>query len=135
MKQRHMKIKKNSRILSNTRLKARIKVKTNPEIVETIKAANENSSWKQLAKVISSGSRKYASVNLSQIDKETKTGDTVIVPGKVLSSGDLSKKVRICALSISNSAREKLKKTKSEFALIKEEIKINKKAEGLKVIN
>jgi len=130
-----MKIKKNSRILSNTRLKARIKVKTNPEIVETIKAANENSSWKQLAKVISSGSRKYASVNLSQIDKETKTGDTVIVPGKVLSSGDLSKKVRICALSISNSAREKLKKTKSEFALIKEEIKINKKAEGLKVIN
>src|SRR3989344_4055508 len=122
-------------VISNTKLKARIVRKTNPEIAEVIKSANKNEAWKGMAKILSGATQKYSSVNLSQIDKETKTGDTVIIPGKVLSSGDLSKKVRICALSISNSAREKLKKTKSEFALIKEEIKINKKAEGLKVIN
>lgn len=120
--------------ISNTRLKGRIKRKSNPSIVETINLANENESWKSLAKFLSSGSRNYASVNLKQIDQKTTAGDTVLIPGKVLGTGDLSKKVRICSLSISQSAKDKLKKSKSEYASILDEIKINKKAEGLKII-
>lgn len=121
-------------ILSNTEFKKRVKRKTNPEIAETIKLAQKNEPWKQVAKILSGSTRLYASVNLSDIDKETTPGDTVLILGKVLGSGDLTKKVRICALSFSESALAKLKKTKSEAVSIIDEIRINKKAAGVKII-
>ena len=120
--------------VSKTDLKARLKRKTNPVLAEAIRLAMSLPGWKKLAIILSRGTRSYASANLSQIDALTKTGDTVIIPCNVLASGDLSKKVRIVALSISHSAREKLKATKSEFAHISDEIKINKKAEGVKIL-
>ena len=73
-------------------------------------------------------------VELQKIDSEAKVGDTVLILGKVLSQGALSKKLVICALSISHAARVKLKESKSEFISIAEEIKKNPKAEGLKVL-
>ena len=69
-----------------------------------------------------------------EINAHTKEGDTVVIPGKVLSKGELTKKIRLCALGISEVAREKLKKTKTEYATILEEIKKNPRAEGIKVI-
>ena len=120
--------------LSNTKLKFRVKRKTNPEISETIFAANENPNWRSLAKILSGATRLYSSINLSDIDKQASAGDTILVPGKVLGSGDLTKKVRICALAISNSAKEKLKSTKSEYVSILQEINSNKKAEGVKIL-
>jgi len=128
-----MKIKLN-RSLSNTKLKIRVKRKTNPLVNETINLANKNEDWKSLARVLSGPSRKFSAVNLRTIDLNTKAGDTVLIPGKVLSSGDLTKKVRIVSLSISRDARDKLAKTKSEHASILDEIKINKKAEGIKIL-
>lgn len=121
-------------MISRTKLKLRIGKKSNPALAATIAVAMNNKAWVKVAQFLSSGSRNQDSVNLSQIDAETKTGDTIVVLGKVLSSGDITKKLRIVALSISDSAKEKLKKTKSEFATIAEEIKINPKAEGIKVI-
>lgn len=120
--------------ISNTKLKVRLVRKTNPSTTETIKLAMENTAWMPIAKILSSSTRNYSSVNLSQIDEESKEGDTVLIIGKVLGSGDLSKKVRIVSLSISESAREKLKKTKSEYATIAEEIKINAKFAGVKLL-
>lgn len=120
--------------LSNTKLKIRLARKTNPSTTETIKMAKENSAWAHVAKVLSGSTRLYSSVNLSKIDEQTKEGDTVLIIGKVLSSGNLSKKVRIVSLSISESAKEKMKATKSEYATIMEEIKINPKYTGVKLI-
>ncbi|MBU0466649.1 MAG: 50S ribosomal protein L18e [Nanoarchaeota archaeon] len=120
--------------LSKTKLKSRTKKKTNPVLVETLNAAIKNPSWKEVSKLLSTPTRRYSSVNLFEIDKQTKAGDTVIIPGKVLSKGEMTKKVRICALSISEKAKEKLKPTKSEIVSILEEITKNKKAEGIKII-
>lgn len=120
--------------LSNTKLKFRIKRKTNPAVVEAIMLAKKNKAWNKLAKILSGSARKYSSVNLSDIDKESKAGDTIIVPGKVLALGELTKKVKICSLSLSNSAKEKLKASKSEFSSIADEIKRNTKAEGVKIL-
>ncbi len=111
-----------------------MKNKTNPTLTDTIYLALKNPAWKPLAQRLSSSTRRYASVNLSFIDKSTKVGDTVVVPGKVLGTGDLTKKVRICALSFSSSAREKAKKSKSELITLSQEIKENPKANGIKVI-
>jgi len=128
-----MKVKWN-KDLSFRKLKVRVSRKTNPSLRETIMLCSESAPWKPIAKTLSNSTRKYLSVNLDEIDSDTKAGDIVVVLGKVLGTGDLTKKVRICALGISASALQKLKKTKSEFASIADEVKINKKAEGIKLI-
>lgn len=120
--------------LSNRSLKVRVKRKSNTSLAETIILANENENWKPIAKILSNGTRLYSSVNLKEIDAQTTAGDTILIIGKVLSSGDLTKKLRICALGISESAKDKLAKTKSEYVSIADEIKSNKKAEGLKLL-
>lgn len=122
-------------MISKTGLKARARRKTNPELVQTISLAIKNSHWREIAKILSGSTRKHSQVNLSEIDKHSAAGDTIIVPGKVLSKGELTKRIRICALSISSEAKEKLKSTKSEFAYLAEEIRKNSEAEGIKIIS
>jgi|SRR3989338_8374868 len=121
-------------MLSKTKIKSRIRKKTNPVLVETIREALKNPAWKEVAKKLSSSTRNYLSVNLSEIDRHSKEGDTIMVLGKVLSNGELTKKLRICALSISESAREKIKESKSEIVSVLEEINKNPKAEGVKIL-
>ena len=121
-------------MISKTKVKERIKGKGNPEIVETINLAMKNEKWFEIAKIISSSRKKYSDINLKNIDEKTKEGDIVVVAGKVLGKGNISKKVRVCAINFSESAREKLRKTKSEAITILEEIKKNPKAEGIKLI-
>jgi large subunit ribosomal protein L18e len=120
--------------LSQTKLKVRIQRKTNPEVVELLRLARKNKAWAHLVKIISGPTRLYSSINLEQIDRKTSAGDTVVIPGKVLSAGNLTNKIRICALSISKSAMHKLKETKSEYCTIAHEIKINPKAAGIKIL-
>ena len=108
--------------------------KTSSEIVETIIAAKKNKAWLKIAHMISGPRRKQASVNLIDIEKETKEGDTVLIAGKVLGSGDVSKKVRVVALYFSEEARKKLKAKKCEVVSVKEEIKVNPKAQGIRVL-
>lgn len=120
--------------ISKTKIKNRTSNKTNMALQETIQLALKNKAWHKLAQVLSASTRRFASVNLSDIDKHSKQGETIVVPGKVLSSGNLTKKVKISALGISETAKEKLKETKSEFILISHEIKSNPKAEGAKLL-
>ncbi len=119
---------------SKTHIKEKARRKTNPSLVETITLARKSKYWHALAHSISGPSRKHAAVNLDTIEKQTKAGDTVIIPGKVLASGDITKKVRISSLSISKAALEKIKKVKGEYVSLAEEIKKNPKAEGIKVL-
>ena len=121
-------------ILSRTKLKVRIRKKTKPELAAALALAIKNPNWSKLVKVISMSTRKHASVNLNKIDKQATTGDSLIVIGKVLSVGEITKKVRIISFSISEPAKEKLKKTKSDWVSVLDEIKANPKAEGLKFI-
>ena len=121
-------------MLSKTKIKMRKRRKTNPELAETIKLASKNQNWMNIAKILSGPTRKYSSLNLFQIDEKAKTGDTILITGKILSKGDLTKKIKIVGLSISAEAKEKLKTTKSEFIPIIEEIKKNVKFEGIKIL-
>ena len=121
-------------MISKRKIKVRARKKSNPVLLETIKQAYRNKGWMKIAQKLSSSTRKYDSVNLEKIDKESKAGDTIIVLGKVLSAGKLVKKLRICALSFSAGALEKMKETKSEAVSILDEIKSNPKAQGIKII-
>lgn len=121
-------------MISKTKIKGRTKAKSNDDLQETIRLALKNKAWFKLAQILSASTRQYSSVNLGQIDKVSKQGEIIVVPGKVLSSGSLTKKVRIASLGISAEAKDKLKETKSEYVYLAKEIQSNVKAEGVRVI-
>ncbi|MCX6748797.1 MAG: 50S ribosomal protein L18e [Candidatus Pacearchaeota archaeon] len=119
---------------SKTKINEQAKKKLNPEVVETIFQAKKNKKWLEVADILTRPRRIKTILNLDQIDKESKEGDTIVVPGKVLGEGNVTKKIRIVALQFSEEARKKLKDKKCEVVSLKEEIAKNKEAKGINVL-
>ena len=119
---------------SKTKIEYQLKRKKNPELVETIILAKKHVKWLELASILSGPTRKIYSVNLDKIEKKSTPGDILVIPGKVLSLGEISKKIRVVALGFSEKAKEKLLKSNCEVRLLKDEIKDNKEAKGVKII-
>ncbi|NYZ76589.1 50S ribosomal protein L18e [Candidatus Micrarchaeota archaeon] len=87
--------------------------------------------WKRAAEKLSRSARRMAEVNLYCIDRYSKEGDTVLVPGKVLSTGVLSHKVTVAAHKFSASAADKIRKAGGECLSIYEIVKDNPKGKGI----
>src|SRR3989344_473625 len=120
---------------SKTKIEKQSRRKNNEILVETLRAAKKTGSeiWLNVARVLSSPRRNKIAVNLGELEKATKEGDSIIVPGKILSQGEISKKIAVIAFAFSKKAKEKLLKTKSQAVNIIDEIKKNPQAKGLKV--
>jgi len=119
---------------NNTKIEKQLKRKTNPELVETIVAAKKKKAWREIAGILSSPHVKKINVNLDKISTEAKEGEVVIVPGKVLSEGELNKKMKIVAFSFSEKAKEKILNSHGEILNILDEIKKNPDAKNIKII-
>ncbi len=88
--------------------------------------------WKAVAEELAKPVRLRRKVNLSRINQHTKDKDVVVVPGKVLSGGELDHKLTIAAWKFSDTAYEKVKKAGSEAISIPDLVK--KKAKRVKII-
>ena len=123
-------------VKSKTKIEKQSRKKGNPILVETLRAAKKtgNEIWMRVAGVLSGPRRKKIAINLDNIEKATKEGDSIVVPGKILSQGEISKKIAVIALAFSEKAKEKLLKTKSHAVSILDEIKKNPEAKGLRLI-
>ncbi len=66
--------------------------------------------WKRVEYELSRSTRKRCEVSLSTINESSEADETVVVPGKVLSNGELNHKVTVAALSFSTKAKEKISK-------------------------
>jgi len=119
---------------SSSLIKKQTERKQNDKLVQTILIAKKNKKWFRIAEILSSPRRQRASINLSKINDESKLGETIVVPGKVLSDGDIEKKIKIAALNFSEQAKEKLKKAGCEYLSILEEIKKNPDAKEIKIL-
>lgn len=86
--------------------------------------------WKRIASDLAKSSRRQRVVNLSRISRNSKEGETIIVPGKVLGSGELSHKVTVVAASFSDSAVAKLKEQKCVMMTLDEFLTKNPKGTG-----
>jgi large subunit ribosomal protein L18e len=118
--------------ISKTKIERRMRKKTDSYLVDTIiklKKSNPN-----VAKLLTMPKRKWSSINLKEIEENAKENEKILVAGKILSSGNLNKKVKIVAWAISDKAKEKLKDSKSEFASISEEIKKNPELKDLRIL-
>ena len=116
---------------SKTQIEKQLSRKTNPELVRTIIEAKKKENWKEIAGLLSG---KRVNISLEKINKEAKEGETVVVSGKILSQGDLEKKLKVVAFSFSEKAKEKILKSKGEALSILEEIKKNPEAKKVRII-
>ncbi|MEK6741925.1 MAG: 50S ribosomal protein L18e, partial [Nanoarchaeota archaeon] len=119
---------------TKTKIESQIRRKTNNELVETTIAAKKKVKWLEVASILSSPRRESIDLNLGQIDFLAKEGDVVVIPGKVLSQGEIKKKIRVVAYKFSEKAKEKLLKEKIQISSIMDEIKKNPEAKGVRVL-
>ncbi|MEW6329351.1 MAG: 50S ribosomal protein L18e [Candidatus Micrarchaeota archaeon] len=66
--------------------------------------------WKSVASRLGKPRRARPAVNLSKINRHAKEGEMVLVPGKVLGSGEITRALTIGAAQFSSSALAKIKK-------------------------
>lgn len=90
--------------------------------------------WRAIARELEKPRRKRRCVNISRINRYTKSGDTVVVPGKVLGSGSLDHPVTVAAISFSKTAFEKIKATGGTPLHILDLVKINPRGSNVKII-
>lgn len=119
---------------TKTKIEKQVQRKSNIEIIETIRSAKKKDKWLKIASILSGPRRKMVNLNLTEINKNSKEGDTIVVPGKVLAQGEINKKIKVVALGFSQTAREKLIKSKSNPTTILEEIKENPEGKGTKIL-
>lgn len=87
--------------------------------------------WNRIANDLEKSTRQRREVNIRTINKNTKENDIIVVPGKVLSIGELDHKVTIAAYKFSEAAKVKINK-KGKAITIQELIKENPK--GVRII-
>ena len=121
-------------VKSKKLIEEQLQRKTNPELVKTIIAAKKKKNWLEVAAVLSSPRTKKIAMNLDKINDEAEEGEIVVIPGKVLSQGELNKKIKVVALSFSEKAKEKISKAKGETLTILEEIKKNPEAKKVRFL-
>ncbi len=100
------------------------------------KVARENKAniWRYVAELLQKPRRLRPQVNISKINRYTKDGDTIIIPGKVLGAGNLDHKVTVAAYSYSESAKEKIEKAGGKVISIQDLIHENPKGSNVKII-
>ena len=113
--------------------------KTNPRIVSLIltlkERANANSApiWKDIARRLEMPSRNYAAVNISKINRHTTEDDVLLIPGKVLGAGILDHPVTVAAVTLSDSAVEKIIEAGGKCLSLEEIMEANPKGSGIRI--
>ncbi len=90
--------------------------------------------WKDVAERLEKPSSSWAEVNLRRISLHTKAKDVVLVPGKLLGSGELTEPVTVAAYSMSLSAKRKIEALGGKSITIRELMKLHPKGTNVKII-
>ena len=113
---------------------------TNPLLRDLIgelkKRSNEQevNLWKRIALDLEKPTRNRRAVNLSRINRHTKENEVVVVPGKVLGSGDLNHKLTISAYQFSEQAKDKLEKSGAQIVSLLDLSKEKPNGKGIRII-
>lgn len=97
--------------------------KTNPYLAELLFLTKKNN--QEIGSLIAVPSRQRIEVNIDQLNEAK--GKEVVVPGKVLSSGNIDKKITVYAMAFSEQAKEKLKKAGCDAILLIDALRKNPK--------
>jgi large subunit ribosomal protein L18e len=89
--------------------------------------------WKRVAEDLESSNRRQRVVNVYKLSKNAKENETILVPGKVLGSGDLDQAVVVAAYKFSDEAEKKIS-AKGKVMTIEELMKKNPTAKNVRIL-
>lgn len=114
-------------------------IEKNKQLMELLqllkKTAIENKAavWKRVASDLEKPMRKRRIVNVYKIEKYAKDNEVVVIPGKVLGTGDLNKKVTVAAFNFSDEAYKKIKEKGNPIS-IKELVEKNPQGKRIRLM-
>ncbi len=108
---------------------------TNPVLLETIEFLEDQdaSIWNEVAENLGKVNRRRPEVNVSDIERVAEDGDTVVVPGKVLGSGRLTKSVDVAAFKASRGAKDEIREN-GDFMFIRDLVEENPEGSNVRVV-
>lgn len=113
---------------------------TNPELIGLIRDLKKQSQesqtelWHSIAKRLTTSKRNRVAVNLSRLNRYTKEGETVAVPGKVLGSGKVEHPLAVAAFAFSDIAQKKILSAKGNCLSIRDLMKKNPTGKNVKLM-
>ena len=113
---------------------------TNPELIKLIqdlkKKSRENKTelWRNIAERLSASNRSRIAVNLSRLNRYTKEGETVAVPGKILGAGKITHSMTVAAFAFSDQAKSKILKAKGNCLSIRDLMEKNPTGKNVKLM-
>ena len=90
--------------------------------------------WAEASNLLSGPASNQVEVNLGRISRVAGDGQAIFVPGKVLGTGVMGKKVTIGAFAFSDSARSKIEASGGSALTIGEFLKKYPKGSGVKLV-
>lgn len=114
--------------------------KTDPALIALIsdlkakERENGSAIWRDIAKRLEKPRKNWAEANLSKLERYAKDGETVIVPGKVLAAGSVSKKITVAAWSFSDAAAEGIVSAGGKTMTIRELMEANPKGSNIRIM-
>lgn len=116
------------------------RLKSNPNLERLIKdlriASYEHKApiWKDIALRLSRPRRLGAEVNVSKLDRIGKKGEVIVVPGKILGSGSITKALNVAAFKTSKEAKDKIEKAGGRIMAIEELMTENPKGSYVRIV-
>ncbi len=113
---------------------------TNPELIALIRDLRKKSQekqtevWRYLAERLSAPKRSRIAVNVSRLNRHTKEGDMVAVPGKVLGAGKADHPMTIAAFAFSDRAQSKIREAKGNCLSIRDLMEKNPEGTNVRVM-
>lgn len=117
--------------------------RTYPQNIEVLETSNElkkiytekkSKIWKRIHDDILKPTRKRREVNLAKLERYCTDDDVIVIPGKLLGTGVLTKKITIAPMLISNKTKEKLSNSNAKLMSIIELAKKNPKGTKVRII-
>lgn len=115
-------------------------VKENPNLrammieLRRAAAAQKAPIWADVARNLARPRHQYRPVNVSRVERFASAGSTVVVPGKLLAAGRLTKQVTIAALSASEGARLKVHQAGGRLVTIPDLLKSHPNGSGVRLL-
>jgi large subunit ribosomal protein L18e len=114
--------------------------KVNPELsrmlIELRKASKAHQApiWGDVAEKLARPRHQHLPVNVGQLDRLAEADQTIVVPGKLLAAGRLSKPLTVAAFHYSEEARSKIHSAGGRALSIHELLKAKPDGSGVRIL-
>ncbi len=89
--------------------------------------------WRSVSEKLNVPSRNAKSINLHRISKHANKGDVIVVPGKVLGTGQLGEAITLACYQISKSAKQKAEDSGSVVLTIEQALEKYPTGKGVRI--